>query len=211
MLKDEEEMQQLTGLTELCEFLSISTEDTLATFPTEQVVPLLVGAAACLPARPLACLPCLPAAVVGEWCCCCWWVLVGAARRLSWRLAWSCEGPQNHPPPPLQVNFLGYEHNPDLMLLAARALTFLADVFPPAAASIIRHGAVPAFCARLLTIEYIDLAEQSLQVRSCLPLVTGRQQRGAGSCGLVQCTCTCSTHAVVARMAGVGPRCMSHC
>ena len=116
-----------------------------------------------------------------------------------------------HPPPPLQVNFLGYEHNPDLMLLAARALTFLADVFPPAAASIIRHGAVPAFCARLLTIEYIDLAEQSLQVRSCLPLVTGRQQRGAGSCGLVQCTCTCSTHAVVARMAGVGPRCMSHC
>lgn len=63
-----------------------------------------------------------------------------------------------------QVNFLGYEHNPDLMLLAARALTFLADVFPPAASSIIRHGAVPAFCARLLTIEYIDLAEQSLQV-----------------------------------------------
>jgi E3 ubiquitin-protein ligase TRIP12 len=50
------------------------------------------------------------------------------------------------------------------MLLAARALTFLADVFPPAAASIIRHGAVPQLCARLLTIEYIDLAEQSLQV-----------------------------------------------
>ena len=73
--------------------------------------------------------------------------------------------PPYHPPPPVQVNFLGYEHNPDLMLLAARALTFLADVFPPAAASIIRHGAVPAFCARLLTIEYIDLAEQSLQVR----------------------------------------------
>ena len=63
----------------------------------------------------------------------------------------------------MQVTFLGYEHNPDLMLLAARALTFLADVFPPACASIIRHGAVPAFCARLLTIEYIDLAEQSLQ------------------------------------------------
>lgn len=66
--------------------------------------------------------------------------------------------------PSLKVAFLGYEHNPDLMLLAARALTFLADVFPPAASAIIRHGAVPAFCARLLTIEYIDLAEQSLQV-----------------------------------------------
>ncbi|KAL4435190.1 hypothetical protein ABPG77_001872 [Micractinium sp. CCAP 211/92] len=102
MLRDEDEGQQLAGLTELCEYLSISTEDTLAAFPTEQVVPLL-------------------------------------------------------------VNFLGYEHSPDLMLLAARALTFLADVFPPACGSIIRHGAVPAFCARLLTIEYIDLAEQSLQ------------------------------------------------
>lgn len=51
------------------------------------------------------------------------------------------------------------------MLLAARALTFLADVLPSSCSSIVRHGAVPAFCARLLTIEYIDLAEQSLQVR----------------------------------------------
>lgn len=63
-----------------------------------------------------------------------------------------------------QVNLLGYEHNPDIMLLAARALTFLADVYPHACGAIIRHGAVPAFCARLLTIEFIDLAEQSLQV-----------------------------------------------
>eukprot|EP00887_Chlorella_sp_A99_P008099 scaffold12.g8099.t1 len=102
MLRDEDEMQQLAGLTELCEYLSISTEESLAMFPTEQAVPML-------------------------------------------------------------VNFLGYEHNPDLMLLAARALTFLADVSPPAASAIIRHGAVPAFCARLLSIEYIDLAEQSLQ------------------------------------------------
>ena len=51
------------------------------------------------------------------------------------------------------------------MLLAARAITFLADVLPSSCSSIVSHGAVPAFCARLLTIEYIDLAEQSLQVR----------------------------------------------
>ncbi len=63
----------------------------------------------------------------------------------------------------LQVTLLNAEHNPDLMLFAARALTFLADVLPSSCASIIRHGAVPAFCARLLAIEYIDLAEQSLQ------------------------------------------------
>lgn len=74
--------------------------------------------------------------------------------------------------PPEQVQFLGYEHNPELMLLAARGLTFLADVFPPAAAAIIRHGAVPALCLRLLNVEYIDLAEQSLQASldcACLP------------------------------------------
>lgn len=64
--------------------------------------------------------------------------------------------------PALQVQLLGAEHNPDIMLLAARALTFLADV-PGLTSSIVRHAAVPAFCSRLLTIEYIDLAEQSLQ------------------------------------------------
>lgn len=64
---------------------------------------------------------------------------------------------------PILINFLGQELNPDVMLLAARALTNLADVFPPACSYIIRHGAVSAFCARLLNIEYIDLAEQSLQ------------------------------------------------
>ena len=64
----------------------------------------------------------------------------------------------------LQVHLLNAEHNPDVMLLAARAITFLADVLPSSCSSIVRHGAVPAFCARLLTIEYIDLAEQSLQV-----------------------------------------------
>ena len=69
----------------------------------------------------------------------------------------------------LQVQLLNAEHNPDVMLLAARAITFLADVLPSSCSSIVRHGAVPAFCARLLTIEYIDLAEQSLQVKTYLP------------------------------------------
>ncbi len=62
-----------------------------------------------------------------------------------------------------QVNLLNAEHNPDMMLLAARALTFLADVMPASASSIVRHGAVTVLCARLLSIDYIDLAEQSLQ------------------------------------------------
>ena len=49
------------------------------------------------------------------------------------------------------------------MLLAARAITHLADVMPAACSSIVRHGAVNVLCSRLLSIEYIDLAEQSLQ------------------------------------------------
>uniref|UniRef100_A0A7S3VMY1 HECT-type E3 ubiquitin transferase n=1 Tax=Dunaliella tertiolecta TaxID=3047 RepID=A0A7S3VMY1_DUNTE len=98
----DDESAQVGALTELCEVLSISSEDTLASFPIESSVPMLVQ--------------CLSA-----------------------------------------------DHNPDMMLLAARALTFMADVLPVSCGAIVRHGAVPAFCQRLLTIEYIDLAEQSLQ------------------------------------------------
>ncbi|GIL61901.1 hypothetical protein Vafri_16276, partial [Volvox africanus] len=98
----EDEGAQLSSLSELNELLSISSEDNLAAFPTESMVPLL-------------------------------------------------------------IQLLNSEQNPDIMLMAARALTFLADVLPQSCGAIVRHGAVPAFCARLLTIEYIDLAEQSLQ------------------------------------------------
>ena len=62
-----------------------------------------------------------------------------------------------------QVQSLSMEHNPDIMLLAARAITHLADVLPASCSSIVRHGAVSVLCGRLLAIEYIDLAEQSLQ------------------------------------------------
>lgn len=74
----------------------------------------------------------------------------------------TCEG--------AQVHLLSAEHNPDLMLLAARAITFLADVMPATAASIVRNGAVQVLCARLLAIDYIDLAEQSLQALNKLSL-----------------------------------------
>ena len=81
----------------------------------------------------------------------------------------------------LQVQLLNSEHNPDVMLLAARAITFLADVLPSSCSSIVRHGAVPVFCARLLTIEYIDLAEQSLQVNSFLPLLASSNKLAASA------------------------------
>ncbi|KAF6170779.1 hypothetical protein GIB67_015731 [Kingdonia uniflora] len=97
-----EEGKQVEALTQLCEILSIGTEDSLSTFAVDSFVPVLVG-------------------------------------------------------------LLNHESNPDIMLLAARALTHLCDVLPSSCAAVVHYGAVSCFCARLLTIEYMDLAEQSLQ------------------------------------------------
>ncbi|KAE8724707.1 E3 ubiquitin-protein ligase UPL3 [Hibiscus syriacus] len=99
---DGEEGKQVEALTQLCEMLSIGTEESLSTFSVDLFVPVLVG-------------------------------------------------------------LLNHESNPDIMLLAARALTHLCDVLPSSCAAVVHYGAVSCFCARLLTIEYMDLAEQSLQ------------------------------------------------
>ncbi|GMI73373.1 KAKTUS, UBIQUITIN-PROTEIN LIGASE 3 [Hibiscus trionum] len=99
---DGEEGRQVEALTQLCEMLSIGTEDSLSTFSVDSFVPVLVG-------------------------------------------------------------LLNHESNPDIMILAARALTHLCDVLPSSCAAVVHYGAVSCFCARLLTIEYMDLAEQSLQ------------------------------------------------
>ncbi|KAL2346042.1 hypothetical protein Fmac_000042 [Flemingia macrophylla] len=99
---DGEEGRQVEALTQLCDMLSIGTEESLSTFSVDSFVPVLVG-------------------------------------------------------------LLNHESNPDIMLLAARALTHLCDVLPSSCAAVVHYGAVSIFCARLLTIEYMDLAEQSLQ------------------------------------------------
>lgn len=101
-LRADEEGRQVEALTQLCEMLSIGTEESLSTFSVDSFVPVLVG-------------------------------------------------------------LLNHESNPDIMLLAARALTHLCDVLPSSCAAVVHYGAVTCFCARLLTIEYMDLAEQSLQ------------------------------------------------
>ncbi|KAK8567964.1 hypothetical protein V6N13_105907 [Hibiscus sabdariffa] len=99
---DGEEGKQVEALTQLCDMLSIGTEESLSTISVDSFVPVLVG-------------------------------------------------------------LLNHESNPDIMLLAARALTHLCDVLPSSCAAVVHYGAVSCFCARLLTIEYMDLAEQSLQ------------------------------------------------
>ncbi|PIN04854.1 putative ubiquitin fusion degradation protein [Handroanthus impetiginosus] len=99
---DGEEGRQVEALTQLCDMLSIGTEESLSTFSVDSFVPVLVG-------------------------------------------------------------LLNHESNPDIMLFAARALTHLVDVLPSSCAAVVHYGAVSCFVARLLTIEYMDLAEQSLQ------------------------------------------------
>jgi len=63
---------------------------------------------------------------------------------------------------PLLISLLRAEHNPDLMLLASRALCHMMDAIPSSSAAIVHFDGVPLFCERLLSIEYIDLAEQAL-------------------------------------------------
>ncbi|XP_077239573.1 ubiquitin-protein ligase 4 [Tasmannia lanceolata] len=64
---------------------------------------------------------------------------------------------------PILVKLSKHEINPDVMLLAIRALTYICDVLPRSSVSLVRHGAIPALCARLMTIEYLDVAEQCFQ------------------------------------------------
>ncbi|KAG8057828.1 hypothetical protein GUJ93_ZPchr0002g24179 [Zizania palustris] len=105
---DVDESRQLQSLMQLCEMLSIGTEESLAAFPVDAFVPILVG-------------------------------LLGPGD----------DGAGGA--------------SPDVMLLAARALSNLVDVLPSSCSAVVHYGAIPCFCARLLTIEYMDLAEQSLQ------------------------------------------------
>ncbi|XP_008783678.1 E3 ubiquitin-protein ligase UPL4-like [Phoenix dactylifera] len=64
---------------------------------------------------------------------------------------------------PVLVRLAGHETSPDVMLLAIRALTYLCDVMPRSADALVRHGALPVLCGKLLAFDYLDVAEQCLQ------------------------------------------------
>ena len=49
------------------------------------------------------------------------------------------------------------------MLLATRCLTYLIEANPKFSKSIVTHFAIPIFCEKLLSIQYIDVAEQCIQ------------------------------------------------
>ncbi|PLW44541.1 hypothetical protein PCANC_08091 [Puccinia coronata f. sp. avenae] len=50
------------------------------------------------------------------------------------------------------------------MLLASRCLANLMEALPGSAHTVVHHGAVPILCAKLLEINFIDLAEQLLSI-----------------------------------------------
>ena len=60
-----------------------------------------------------------------------------------------------------------------MMLLACRSITHLIDILPAACASVVHNQAVPALCAKLLNIEYIDLAEQAMSALEKLSVEHG--------------------------------------
>jgi len=57
-----------------------------------------------------------------------------------------------------------YGENPEMMLLACRCIANLMEALPAATANVVYGGAVPVLCAKLMEIQYIDLAEQALSV-----------------------------------------------
>ncbi|KAF9361495.1 Ubiquitin fusion degradation protein 4 [Mortierella sp. AD094] len=54
------------------------------------------------------------------------------------------------------------DDNPEIMLLACRCLSNLMEAIPSSLGSVVHGGAVPVLCSKLIEIQYIDLAEQSL-------------------------------------------------
>eukprot|EP00002_Diphylleia_rotans_P029183 TRINITY_DN592_c0_g1_i1.p1 TRINITY_DN592_c0_g1~~TRINITY_DN592_c0_g1_i1.p1 ORF type:complete len:1552 (+),score=341.65 TRINITY_DN592_c0_g1_i1:107-4762(+) len=67
---------------------------------------------------------------------------------------------------PLLGQLLNAEHNPNIMLLACRTLTHMMDVIPQTIPLAIKNEIPTSLCEKLLNIEYIDLAEQSIMALS---------------------------------------------
>lgn len=73
---------------------------------------------------------------------------------------------------PILVKLARDNSNPDTVLLAVRAITYLCDVFPRSSGFLVRHDAIHALCGKLTAIDYLDVAEQARSFdwfRSCSP------------------------------------------
>jgi hypothetical protein len=50
------------------------------------------------------------------------------------------------------------------LVVASRCITYMMEYIPNSIPIIVENGAIEHFCAHLFNIEYIDLAEQAIQV-----------------------------------------------
>ncbi len=66
----------------------------------------------------------------------------------------------------MQPNPITGEENPEMMLLACRAIANLMEALRGSVANVVYGGAVPVLCQKLLDIQYIDVAEQALSTLS---------------------------------------------
>lgn len=63
----------------------------------------------------------------------------------------------------------GNSQNPNTAVYAARIVAWLADISPQTSCSkLVNHNVISALCARLLDIEFIDVAESCLSALSKL-------------------------------------------
>eukprot|EP00300_Choanocystis_sp_HF-7_P009738 c16608_g1_i1.p1 GENE.c16608_g1_i1~~c16608_g1_i1.p1 ORF type:complete len:1572 (+),score=317.42 c16608_g1_i1:1741-6456(+) len=73
------------------------------------------------------------------------------------------------------VPVIAQECSADVELLAVRALSNLMEAMPPACGVVANSGAPQHLCAKLLSIEFIDLAEESLRAIEKLSVEHSRQ------------------------------------
>ncbi|KAF9593401.1 hypothetical protein IFM89_022662 [Coptis chinensis] len=64
---------------------------------------------------------------------------------------------------PVLVSLAKQEMSPDVMLFSIRAITYLCDASHRSTSFLVKHHVVPALCSPLLSIQYLDVAEQCLQ------------------------------------------------
>ncbi|KAK4776672.1 hypothetical protein SAY86_005360 [Trapa natans] len=71
---------------------------------------------------------------------------------------------------PILVNLAKDSDNPDIMLLAIRAITYLCDVFPPSSGILVQHDAIHALCDKLMAIDYLDCLQALDKISRDQPL-----------------------------------------
>lgn len=117
---------------------------------------------------------------------------------------------------PVLANILQqHEDQPNILLYAARVVTWLADILPSSCAVLARHNIITALCGQLLVIGFMDVAEQCLtaleKLAQHVPESCLRQVRLLCSCCALPTLCRamlfsmqvawvfCTMHSVVSR------------